>query len=350
MVLENWLNLKDDKFLLANKKEIYLGIGIKQEIDFKDIDKYDNLIFIMKQFFQEDDLNIWSNFPSCGIIPNQIYKIKRPKNIEEYNFKTISYSMNKYNYKDWQSQFENVISKIKNKECEKIVLSREVKINLNETLSHKQIFYRLLKENPNSYIFMFQRNNNLFFGATPERLVSKKNEVISIDALAGTAVNNEENKKSLVLDKKNQKEHIIVVDNIVKKIKDMSFELKVENQKILELKNIIHLKTPIKAKSKQSLMDFINKLHPTPALGGEPSKLSVNYIKKFEIYPRGLYGAPIGYTENKDGLAVVGIRSGLLKDKTLHVFAGGGIVEDSICLDEYKETEKKLESILAVLK
>ena len=110
---------------------------------------------------------------------------------------------------------------------------------------------------------MFYKNGDLFFGASPERLVSKKNKEISIDALAGTAENNLENKKALILDDKNQQEHAIVVDTIIEKIKPLSSEINLKEQEILELSNIIHLRTPIRAISSNSLVEFSRK-YTTP--------------------------------------------------------------------------------------
>ena len=91
-------------------------------------------------------------------------------------------------------------------------------------------------------------------------------------------------------------------------------------------------------------------LHPTPAMGGCPRNLALDILKKFEHHERGLYASPLGIIrENGDGIFVVGIRSALVIGNKLYAYVGCGVIEQSNCLDEYEETNNKLQTILECL-
>lgn len=95
---------------------------------------------------------------------------------------------------------------------------------------------------------------------------------------------------------------------------------------------------------------MVKALHPTPALGGLPQKMGLAIIRMKEEMDRGLYGAPIGWIDMKgQGEFAVAIRSGLIVDSQGVLYAGCGIVGDSVPKDELKETEVKFQPMLRVL-
>src|SRR5699024_8770370 len=100
---------------------------------------------------------------------------------------------------------------------------------------------------------------------------------------------------------------------------------------IYPLKNLQHLYTPVTAtlKDKYSIFDIIEQLHPTPALGGTPTKESLAFIREHEKLDRGWYGAPIGWLDsNQNGEFAVAIRSGLIQGDEASLFAGCCGVKD----------------------
>ncbi len=121
---------------------------------------------------------------------------------------------------------------------------------------------------------------------------------------------------------------------------------------ILKMRDIQHLYTPVKgiAKENVSLLTVVNRLHPTPALGGQPKQKAYEIIRELEILDRGWYGSPIGWFDTKDnGEFAVAIRSGLINGKDASLFAGCGIVGDSEPESEYKETMIKFRPMLSAL-
>ncbi|MCQ2559773.1 MAG: chorismate-binding protein, partial [Clostridia bacterium] len=148
-------------------------------------------------------------------------------------------------------------------------------------------------------------------------------------ALAGTLpkTGQEGEAQRLLQDDKNNYEHQIVVEEIRRKMQTITPQVQVGSTEILELKNLYHLKTEIIAEdSNLSLDKWAELLHPTPAMGGKPQDLALQIIEQFEGYDRGLYAAPIGYTDAQgEGLFVVGIRSVLMVGNKLYAYAGCGI-------------------------
>ncbi|TYO93871.1 isochorismate synthase [Desulfallas thermosapovorans] len=260
-------------------------------------------------------------------------------------------------YEEWRVLFNNVKQEILSGKVKKVVISREVKIECESFVSIESLLKNLLKKNPNCFVFAYCKEGKTFLGATPEVLVRKEKEQITSYALAGTIARSEqladENQKSLLLsDPKNRHEHQVVLDYIVNVMKTFNGEVTIGETNILTLKNLHHLQTYIKAKAgdNSSLMDWVARLHPTPALGGYPVRDALEIIARFEKHERGLYAAPMGMiNEYGDGIFVAGIRSALITGNMVYAYTGCGIVEKSTCEEEYRESNNKLKSILESL-
>lgn len=113
---------------------------------------------------------------------------------------------------------------------------------------------------------------------------------------------------------------------------------------------VYHLYTPITAQlEKGNVLSISHALHPTPALGGFPKEAAATFIEQAEG-DRGFYGAPMGYvTADGEGEFVVAIRSMLIKENIAVLFAGCGVVEDSVPEAEFDETETKFKPMLQLL-
>ena len=152
---------------------------------------------------------------------------------------------------------------------------------------------------------------------------------------------------------KNLMEHQYVVDMIKEAMEETCSEVIIPEQpRLLKLKNIQHLYTPVKGKANQdtSLLSLVERLHPTPALGGLPKNAAIEKIREVEDLDRGLYGGPIGWFDYQgNGEFAVAIRSGLIQGDEASIFAGCGVVEDSIAEMEYEETNIKFTPMLSAL-
>jgi menaquinone-specific isochorismate synthase len=119
-----------------------------------------------------------------------------------------------------------------------------------------------------------------------------------------------------------------------------------------KLPNVQHLLTHVRGQVAPgvSVLDVVERLHPTPAIGGFPRQRALELIRAYEFLDRGWYGGPIGWL-NRDGEGefVVGIRSALVRANSATLFAGCGIVADSDPETEYTESNWKLWPMQAAL-
>src|SRR5699024_6829835 len=102
-------------------------------------------------------------------------------------------------------------------------------------------------------------------------------------------------------DEKNLEEHGYVVQMIQNSISSCCKDIQIpENPVIYPLRNLQHLYTPVKATLRNgfTVFDIIQKLHPTPALGGLPREKALHFIREEEALDRGWYGAPIGWLDS----------------------------------------------------
>ena len=98
------------------------------------------------------------------------------------------------------------------------------------------------------------------------------------------------------------------------------------------------------------MLDLVERLHPTPAVGGFPAIAPSSIIRELEEIDRGWYAGPFGWTDlDGSGEFAVAIRSALLSGRMASLFAGCGIVADSVPAAEYDETCLKLRPMLSAL-
>ncbi len=143
----------------------------------------------------------------------------------------------------------------------------------------------------------------------------------------------------LLLSEKNKEEHEIVVAMIRDTLTTFCSEVLVtDTPQLLQLKNIQHLKTPIFGQllPGYSILDAVQTLHPTPAVGGFSRQAALEAIRADQNLDRGWYAGPIGWIDgNGNGEFAVALRSALIKDNKAVLFVGCGIVADSHPENEY---------------
>lgn len=259
----------------------------------------------------------------------------------------------------WLSSVKKATEIIKENKAKKIVLAREMRVKLNKQAEVSPILKKLINRQVNSYVFAFEKGRDCFIGATPERLVKLNGNKLLSTCLAGTAPRGKTKKEDeqvsaqLMKDRKNRKEHDYVVQMIRRSIENYCTNIKIPTEPtIYPLKNLHHLYTPVTAtlKNEYSIFNIIEKLHPTPALGGEPREASLTFIRENESMDRGWYGSPIGWLDHQqNGEFAVAIRSGLIQDDEVSLFAGCGVMKDSNPQMEYEETNIKFLPMLTVL-
>jgi isochorismate synthase EntC len=118
------------------------------------------------------------------------------------------------------------------------------------------------------------------------------------------------------------------------------------------LRHVVHLHTPFRARLREPchVLELAARLHPTPAVGGTPRQVAIDWIRSREPVARGWYAAPVGWFDlDGNGELAVAIRSGVLAGNRAHLWAGAGIVAGSDPERELAETELKLRAMLGAL-
>lgn len=243
---------------------------------------------------------------------------------------------------------------------EKIVLARGIKLQANEPWQPLHALNRLRERFAGCFTFSFGGGEGRsFIGATPERLLRICDGQLLTEAIAGsaprggTAGEDAKFARDLLESDKDLHEHACVRDSILRRLKAVGVSGRADTApRLLVLANVQHLQTAIEAEvgKEVHLLDILQEMHPTPAVGGTPREDAVSRIHDLEQLDRGLYSGVVGWFNHlNEGEMVVGIRSALIEGKAASLYAGAGIVEGSTPEKETRETELKLRALLDAL-
>ena len=258
--------------------------------------------------------------------------------------------------KQWTKQVNDALGRIQRGKMEKAVLAKKTSLVFEGRVNPYHLLTVLMKETSQCFPFIFQLNDlEIFLGASPERLYKRERKKILTEAIAGTRPRSGQKKRDeslsrqLANSEKDLREHDLVVQMIWKQLKMLCRRVNAADEpSLLHLKGGHHLISRFKGELKPGIGDakILSALHPTPAIAGSPTKPALDYIRKTETFRRGWYAAPFGYVGSEATEFIVAIRSGLLTNNELHLFAGAGIVRGSSPDDEWKEIEYKLSTFL----
>jgi isochorismate synthase len=255
---------------------------------------------------------------------------------------------------EWTRLVEAIGTEIARGALEKVVLARRVVVDLPRALDPADVLARLRVEAPESTRFLVRRNGSVFLGATPERLAKKQGASLETEAVAGSMnALDREAARHLRESSKELAEHALVVREIVRALEPLAESIQKPNEPELhELRHVVHLRTRVLASLLGSphLLEVVERLHPTPAVGGAPTARALEWIASHERDERGWYAGPIGWFDQAgDGEMAVALRSGVLEAERAHLYVGAGIVEHSVPQAELAETRWKLRTLLSAL-
>lgn len=259
----------------------------------------------------------------------------------------------------WKQTVDEVVEDLKTGSLKKVVLARELRLLFDHQVKADVILENLYNQQRDSFIFVFESNGDCFIGATPERLVKKQGKNVFSTCLAGSIRRGNNEKEDHILgqtllnDQKNLNEHGFVVEMIKEALEESCEEIILPDKpQLMKIRDIQHLYTPVigKCQKDASLLLLVERLHPTPALGGLPKQEAVEKIRQVEELDRGFYAAPLGWVDYQgNGEFSVSIRSGLIQGKEASLFAGCGVVANSDSESEYLETSLKFRPMLRAL-
>jgi isochorismate synthase len=259
----------------------------------------------------------------------------------------------------FEAAVERATGLIRGGQLEKIVLAREVVVEAPSAHDPAALYGALRELFPSCFCFCCGTREGAFLGASPELLVRRSGAVAATAALAGSTRRSADPAvddhlgEQLRRSSKERHEHEIVARRIERTLRPHAVWVEAAaDPELARVANIQHLATPIHAQlaEPRSSFELAGLLHPTPAVGGEPREEAIAAIPELEQMDRGWYAGPIGWMDAaEDGELCVGLRSALIRDRTAHLYAGGGIVAESDPAAELAETEVKLEALLPLI-
>ena len=218
------------------------------------------------------------------------------------------------------------VERIGEGELEKIVLARIVRVHGGHSHDPGALFGALREVFPSCYSYCVGTPEAAFVGASPELLVRRDGARAQTVALAGTTRRSADPAvddhlgEQLLTSAKNRAEQAIVARRIERTLEPVSVWVTVADRPVLvKVHNVQHLGTPIRAQLAEPLpvLELAGRLHPTPAVGGEPAADAARLIPALEGIDRGWYAGAVGWTDlEEDGELCVAIRCALVRERS----------------------------------
>ena len=214
--------------------------------------------------------------------------------------------------------------------------------------------YRALRHlNPSPYMYFMDLADFQIVSSSPEILARLEEGTIINRPLAGTRRRGrtpEEDKameEDLVNDPKEIAEHLMLIDlgrNDVGRVAETGSVQVTEKFAIERYSHVMHISSNVTGRLKpgKTAMDVLRATLPVGTLSGAPKIRAMEIIDELEPVKRGIYGGAVGYLGwNGNMDTAIAIRTAVVKDDTLYIESGGGIVADSSPRLEWKESMNK---------
>ncbi|MFK5983782.1 MAG: isochorismate synthase [Flavobacteriaceae bacterium] len=247
---------------------------------------------------------------------------------------------------------KKAVRAIKARHATKIVFSRKKEIPLTK-FDLEILIHRILNLYPSAFRYVwYHPYTGLWCGASPEVLLQTKGVSFKTMALAGTRKYNEDVVPDWTI--KEIIEQKIVVDAISTSLQKVTSVVRISKTYNHQAASLVHLRTDINGilkKGKATLSTITSALHPTPAVCGTPQDYAKKYILENENYQRDFYTGFLGPICSKDSCSnlFVNLRCMKIEGNKAQLFVGGGITIGSIPVNEWEETQHKLQTMLQVL-
>jgi anthranilate synthase component 1 len=225
------------------------------------------------------------------------------------------------------------------------------------------LLYQALRNvNPSPYMYYIDFSDYSVVGASPEMLVRVEGRSVTTVPIAGTrkrGSDDEEDRqleKELLLDQKEQAEHVMLVDLARNDIGSVCAFGSVRVPQFMQVGKYSHVQHIISTVTGEiaennDRFDVFRACFPAGTVSGAPKIRAIEIIDQQEPVPRGLYAGAVGYIGFDGGLEfAIAIRTAVVKDGMAMVQAGAGIVADSDPDREWIETNQKLAAMKQAVK
>jgi isochorismate synthase len=253
-------------------------------------------------------------------------------------------------FSNYAAHFKEMMAALDKGKIQKVILSRTIQVNHALTNDIPVIFARLLQQYPKAFTYLVaSRQTGIWMGASPELLFSRQDGMCTTVSLAGTRSHDAADASWTQKEMKEQGLVSNYIDNLLKTFNVVSYQK--EGPFIIKAGNLTHLKTSYAFADAPTfkLAQFVEALHPTPALCGEPKEKAMVLIQQVEKHDRSYYGGFLGPV-NQDSINLyVNIRCIKVAPTHSTIFVGGGLTQQSDLHSEWNETILKSNTILSAI-
>ena len=254
-----------------------------------------------------------------------------------------------------QDGFETAVDRIKDYILEgdamQVVLSQRMSIPYQAAPLD---LYRALRSlNPSPYMFYLDLGDFHVVGSSPEILVRLEDGMVTLRPIAGTRPRGQDEEDDLHLeaellaDPKELAEHLMLIDlgrNDAGRVCEIGSVRLTDKMVIERYSHVMHIVSNVNGHIRpgMSAIDVLRATFPAGTVSGAPKIRAMEIIDELEPVKRGIYAGAVGYLSWSGNMdTAIAIRTAVIKDGTLHIQAGAGIVADSVPVNEWRETLNK---------
>jgi anthranilate synthase component I len=220
------------------------------------------------------------------------------------------------------------------------------------------LFRAIRRLNPSPFMFYINFGGFQLVGASPEILVRLRDGRVTVRPIAGTLprgkteAEDHANEEALLADPKERAEHMMLLDlgrNDVGRVAKAG-SVKVTERFVVErYSHVMHIVSNVEGELKpgQDAVSALMAGFPAGTVSGAPKIRAMEIIDELEVHKRTFYGGGVGYIGHRGDMdTCIALRTAMVKDKTLHLQAGAGIVLDSVPQKEHEECLHKAQALI----
>lgn len=257
----------------------------------------------------------------------------------------------------WHNMIDLATEAISRGELDKVVLARATDLHFSTPVPAAGFMAASRRVNFKCYHFLLAFDaQHAFLGSSPERLWRRIDKALRTEALAGTVANHADDHRAwslgqwLLKDDKNQRENMLVVEDICQRLKQNVGALEVLPPQVVRLRKVQHLRRCIWTELEQpDDAACLAQLQPTAAVAGLPREPAKSFINRFEPFDREWYAGSAGYLSRHQTEFCVALRCAKVTHTTVRLYAGAGIVAGSDASEEWQEIENKAAGLRTLL-
>jgi isochorismate synthase len=254
----------------------------------------------------------------------------------------------------YMEQVDAIKSSISTGAFQKAVLSRIRVVKGNHMAIIPRLYQSICRKHPNAFAYLFKSDEHFWMGASPEPLLRLRDGKVSTVSLAGTRSYAE---KHLNINRWTAKE-VLEQEYVTRYIHDVLREFGVKDYRVSSsyvkrAGNLLHLRTDFTFdydRLNGRMWEFVDAMHPTPAVAGQPKEDAIRFIKQLEPHGRDYYTGFMGPLMHQGETDLfVNLRCMKVTPERLALYVGGGITLESDPAEEWNETRLKAQSLLKIM-